>query len=210
MQSDDVEDRGEVDMPGLVSAQAQRVEALQHETESLRASIDQELNARGDIQGDDGEHELAAGTEEVRGTGVEVVLTDAPVPEEGLAEGMSVDDYVVHQQDLEGVINALWAGGAEAMSVQGQRVGATTPLRCVGNVLFIEGQVYSPPYRIAAVGEPDELQASLDQSQAVQIYRSYAHTIGLGYEVVEHDELTIPGYPAPASLQFAQPLEESQ
>ena len=55
------------------------------------------------------------------------------------------DDLVVHQQDIQGVVNALWAGGAEAMTLMGQRVIATTAVRCVGNTLLLHGAVYSPP-----------------------------------------------------------------
>ena len=65
------------------------------------------------------------------------------------------DDVVVHQQDVQGVVNALWAGGAEAMQIMDQRVISTSAVRCVGNTLILQGRVYSPPYDIKAIGNPD-------------------------------------------------------
>ena len=54
-----------------------------------------------------------------------------------------------------------WAGGAEAMALQDQRVTATTAFRCVGNVLSLGGRVYSPPYEVRAIGDPRRLRVAL-------------------------------------------------
>src|SRR5699024_3476655 len=89
--------------------------------------------------------EIAAGRVPVEGSGVTVKLWDAPL-RDPVPEGVRLDDLIVHQQDLEAVINGLWAGGAEAMAVQGHRVTSRSSIRCVGNVLLIDGSVYSPPY----------------------------------------------------------------
>src|SRR5690606_25352417 len=87
------------------------------------------------------------------------------------------DSLVVHQQDLEAVINALWAGGAEAMTLQGQRVTVSTAFRCVGNVLSLGGRVYSPPYRVEAIGDPNALTAALDASREIQVYRQWVDQV---------------------------------
>ena len=68
--------------------------------------------------------------------------------------GADPDDYVIHQQDVQSVVNALWAGGAEAMMLQDQRVISTSAVRCVGNTLILQGRVYSPPYVITAHRQP--------------------------------------------------------
>ena len=67
-------------------------------------------------------------------------------PDQPRRDGVSPDVLVVHQQDLQAVMNALWAGGAEAMSLMDQRVISTSAFQCVGNVLSLHGRVYSPPY----------------------------------------------------------------
>ena len=59
----------------------------------------------------------------------------------------NINDYVVHQQDVEAVVNALWAGGAESMMIMDQRVLFNSAVRCSGNVLLCRAK-YSPPFTI--------------------------------------------------------------
>ena len=93
----------------------------------------------------------------------QVSLDDAHRSAASLPEALGPDDIVVHQQDVQGVVNALWAGGAEAMMIQDQRVIATSAVRCVGNTLFLQGRVYSPPYVIKAIGDTTSIKAALDR-----------------------------------------------
>ena len=65
------------------------------------------------------------------------------------------------------MVNALWAGGAEAMMLMDQRVISTSAVRCVGNTLILQGRVYSPPYVITAIGDQDGMKQALDQSPEV-------------------------------------------
>src|SRR5690606_41737436 len=67
------------------------------------------------------------------------------------------DCLVIHQQDLQAVVNAMWQGGAEGIQVMDQRLISTSAVRCVGNTLILQGRVYSPPYTITAVGDPGQL-----------------------------------------------------
>ena len=102
-------------------------------------------------------------------------------PDSVRAEGVDADLLVVHQQDIQAVVNALWAGGAEAMTIQGQRVIATTGIKCVGNTVVLHGVPYAPPYAISAIGEPAGLRAALAASPALQIYRQYVDAYALVY-----------------------------
>ena len=68
------------------------------------------------------------------------------------------NDLVIHQQDLQAVVNALWQGGAKGIQVMDQRLISTSAVRCVGNTLILQGRVYSPPYKITAVGDPERAQ----------------------------------------------------
>lgn len=134
----------------------------------------------------------AAGTAPVRGPGLTVTLTDA-VRSGELPDGVTPDDVVVHQQDVQGVVNALWAGGAEAMSIQDQRLVSSSAVRCVGNTLVLQGRVYSPPFVIRAVGDVVRMRRTLEHDRAVTAYREAVLRFGLGYEVAESD-MTLPGY----------------
>ena len=143
----------------------------------------------------------SAGLTEVRGPGIAAVLTDSALPTSPTG---NLNDLVVHEQDLQAVINALWAGGAEAISVNGQRILATTAIRCVGNTLLLHGAVYSPPYEINAVGDERTLRVELDRDPAVARFRAAARQFDLGFSIIPDDTLTIPAYDGAPVLTVAQ------
>lgn len=138
----------------------------------------------------------------VVGPGVRVTLADAPTDVK--PAGVDDDALVVHQQDIQAVMNALWAGGAEAMTIQGQRVIATTGVKCVGNTVVLQGVPYAPPYVIEAIGDQDRLLAGLENERAVQIYRQYVEAYGLGYSADRVDTLELAAYSGSTSLRFAR------
>ena len=142
-----------------------------------------------------------AGLTAVHGPGVEVVLDDAP----GEPAGVDVDpnQLVVHQSDLQAVVNALWAGGAEAMSIADQRVIATSAVRCVGNTLLLNGEVFSPPFRVAAIGPSATMLQRLSSSPGVKLFREAAEFYGLGYTVSTDTRLELPAYRGPTTLSYA-------
>lgn len=144
-----------------------------------------------------------AGLTAVRGPGVFAVLTDSTL--EASPTG-NLNDLVVHEQDLQGVINALWAGGAEAISVNDQRILATTAIRCVGNTLLLHGAVYSPPYEIRAIGDPAALRTELERDPVVARFRTAVRQFKLGYSVTD-ETLELPAYEGATGLSVAQTLE---
>lgn len=144
-----------------------------------------------------------AGTTDVSGTGVRVTLDDAP-DESNTGEYLP-DDLVVHQQDVQAVVNALWHGGATAIQVMDQRLIATSAVRCVGNTLILQGRVYSPPYAITAIGPKLEMMAALAADPQLAIYRSWANLVGLGYQVEDLPEVTVPAYDGSIDLAWATP-----
>ena len=200
------------DLPSLITARDSQVRELTEQAEELReevsvlqAAVDtsqtRQLNRAADTLAP------AVGLGPVEGPAVQVTLDDAGYSLDTLPEGYSVDDVVVHQQDLQGVINALWAGGAEAMMVQDQRVIATSSVQCVGNTLYLQGRVYSPPYTVTAVGDPDAMLAALEEDPTVSTYRDWAELIGLGYAVTELGSMEMPAYAGSLRPQYATPVE---
>lgn len=145
----------------------------------------------------------AAGFTPLQGPGVMVVLNDAPRrPDGGLPDGARPDDVVVHQQDVQSVVNALWAGGAEAMVIMDLRVISTSAVRCVGNTLLLHGRVYSPPFAISAIGDANRLRAALNLDPGVRAFRDAATAFGLGYEVTNVSVLA-PAYSGSGTLDYA-------
>ncbi|MEV0174426.1 DUF881 domain-containing protein [Streptomyces sp. NPDC050803] len=154
--------------------------------------------------------EKNAGTQKLTGDALTVTLNDAPPDATAKLPGYpepQPDYLVIHQQDLQAVVNALWQGGAKGIKVMDQRLISTSAVRCVGNTLILQGRVYSPPYKITAVGDPDKLQKALAASPAIQNYMVYVNVYGLGWKVTEDGTVTLPGYSGTVDLQYAQPVE---
>ena len=149
---------------------------------------------------------LAAGLTPLRGPSVTVSLDDASKADQqrDLAAGAAPDDLVIHQQDVQGVVNALWTGGADGLEIMGQRVVATTAVRCVGNTLLLHGQTFGPPFVVTAVGDPAALKHALDADPAISIFRQYVATYGLHYTVTTAAVTTLPAYTGPLELSHAK------
>ena len=196
------------DLPSLIREETARVDATARTVTDLRAQVQQLSEDVGDPQVDvlaDAAGDLAApaGLQGVSGPGVRVVLDDAPrdLP---APEWATPDDLVVHQQDVQAVVNALWAGGAEAMSLMDQRVVSTSAVRCVGSTLRLQGRVYSPPYTITAVGDPYRLLDALERDTDLATYRSWSEVVGLGWDVSQHQDVDLPAFEGSLELQHAR------
>ncbi|MDO5672747.1 MAG: DUF881 domain-containing protein [Actinomycetaceae bacterium] len=169
--------------------------------EQINNLVKREATVPVELRGDEA---LAIGQDDIKGSGLVVKLWDVQNPQLVTSRNLEPDDLVVHQQDVEAVINALWAGGAKAVSVQGHRILSTSQIRCVGNVIVVQSKTYSPPYEVAAIGDIAQLQEGLRKSQGVQIYQEYVRAIGLGWSVEEKAALTLPAVVEIPKLSHAQ------
>lgn len=209
------------DTEGLLKERATQVTSLRKDIADLTTQIDQlqsRIALRNGIATDNpsandanADDSSASGViPAVSGQGLSVTLSDSPLwqnatDSSGALTDTNVNDYVVHQQDLESVINALWAGGAEAMTIQGQRVLPTTAVRCVGNVLLLEGKQYAPPYKVTAIGPIGGMEQALDDSPSIKIYKEYVQSIGLGWELKTYSKITFPQTVRLQTLKYAKP-----
>ncbi|MER6179177.1 DUF881 domain-containing protein [Streptomyces sp. NPDC047461] len=154
--------------------------------------------------------EKKAGTQKLKGEAISVTLNDAPPDATAKLPGYpepQPDYLVIHQQDLQAVVNAMWQAGAQGIKVMDQRLISTSAVRCVGNTLILQGRVYSPPYKITAIGDPEKLRTSLAASPAIQNYMVYVNVYGLGWKVEDEGTVTLPGYSGTVDLQYAKPVE---
>jgi uncharacterized protein YlxW (UPF0749 family) len=179
--------------------------ALRDDIESLAERDDGSTSAEDDRLA---ALEERAGTQELKGEALSVTLDDAPPDATAKLPGYpepEPDYLVIHQQDLQAVVNALWQGGAQGIKVMDQRLISTSAVRCVGNTLILQGRVYSPPYKITAVGDPGKLKKALSASPAIQNYMVYVNVYGLGWKVEEDGKATLPGYSGTVDLHYAEP-----
>jgi uncharacterized protein YlxW (UPF0749 family) len=202
------------DAPRLVDL----VREAQSSVDRLRAERDQLANKIDSMHGRSPDAALAAmlrrsaelaaeaGLDPVHGPGLVVTLQDAQRDANGrFPRDASPDDLVVHQQDIQAVLNALWSAGAEAIQMQDQRIIATSVPRCVGNTLLLNGRTYSPPYTITAIGDAAAMQAALAAAPLVTLYKQYVVRFGLGYREEVKPDVQIVGHSEPVRTHFAQP-----
>ncbi|MFG2088815.1 DUF881 domain-containing protein [Spirillospora sp. NPDC048824] len=204
-------EQGRTEITELIAAEQRRSRQERDEYRRLRHEIDR-------ISREAGRHDARvkraraeadrlaarAGFTALSGAAVRVSLDDAPLPKSGdLPRGVRPDDLVVHESDVQAVVNALWAGGARAMQIMDQRVISTSAVRCVGNTLILQGVVYSPPFRITAVGDPERLRAALGASPEIATYRKYVRAYGLGYSVRTVENATLPPFTGNVTMKHA-------
>jgi uncharacterized protein YlxW (UPF0749 family) len=197
------------DLPGLVREESSQLDRRNAEVSSLRADVERLSTEVGDSTTRDLQ-EVAAGLagpahlQPVTGPAVRVTLDDAP-SDRPIPEGVDPNLVVVHQQDVQDVVNTLWASGAEAMMLMDQRVISTSAVRCVGTTLHLQGRVYSPPYVITAIGDTDRMLDGLEDSSDLDLYREAVRALGLTYEVEEPGEIEMPAYDGSIEMQHARP-----
>jgi len=200
------------DLASLVAQENRDYEALQERVRDLNDDV-----ARLTSQVGSGEArqlrerverlEDPAGLRARSGPGLTITLSDAP--EEVInSTTRNLNLLVVHQQDIQAVANALWNGGAEAMTIQGQRVITTTGIKCEGNAVMLQGVAYAQPYVISAVGNPAALEAAVLQDDYLAGYREAASVpdISVGWEMRTEERIGAPAYEGITSLQYAEPL----
>ena len=210
-QGTDLRSSGRSDLVDVVRAQDRAVQVrvaavaqLQSEVDALTAQAAPGNNTVARLRAQASTLAPVVGSQAVTGPALSVSLDDAKRTAASLPKDFTADDIVVHQQDVQSVVNALWAGGAEAMMLMDQRVISTSAVRCVGNTLILQGRVYSPPYVVKAIGDPSAMRVALDNSAPVTIYRQYVKLLGLGYDVKNMGTVTFPEYAGSLSLLNAK------
>lgn len=195
----------------LVREEQASVDRLTAERDGLAAKIDSTHGRSADtalaaMQARSAQLAGEAGLDPVHGPGLVVTLTDAQRDANGrFPRDASPDDLVVHQQDIQAVLNALWSAGAEAIQMQDQRIIATSAPRCVGNTLLLNGRTYSPPYTITAIGDSAAMQAALAAAPLVTLYKQYVVRFGLGYDEQVKSDVRIVGHSEPLRMHVAKP-----
>lgn len=206
------------DLASLAEAEADDVTGLQDRLQHLEEQITDlsddidslRVNrARGEIE----KLRDPAGLEPRSGPGISIRMSDSPedVFEDAVDAGVPQDvlrRYVVHQQDIQAVVNALWEAGAEAVIIEGQRVVSTTGIKCEGPVVQLQGVPYPQPYDVAAVGDPDALIAAIEADPLVAGYLADAEDpeIAIGWDLETEEHVEAPAYEGLLDIRYAEVL----
>ncbi len=145
---------------------------------------------------------LLAGLAPVEGPGVILTLRDSPKKPGSL--NLPVEDFIVHDTDIRTVVNELRNAGAEVISINDERLIATTAIRCSGNVTYINERKYASPFVIKAIGNPDTLAGGVKMPGGI-----YDDLDQLGMvTMVKSNSIRIPGYPGVPKFRYAKLVTE--
>lgn len=182
----------------LVAEQDEAVSALRDEVDGARSEAIRR-NRQDRAEGEKAAAlALQAGTVALRGRGLEVKLSDSSrrsTTEE------DADAFRIHDTDLQLVVNALYAAGAEAVAVNGNRLVATTPIRRAGDTIVVNFRPLTPPYRVSAIGAG---KRAFEDSEIARRFRRWTGLFGLGFSVSQRD-VDVPAYSGRVAIVSARP-----
>ena len=146
---------------------------------------------------------IAAGLIPLTGTGIVIQLEDSkqPVPPDG-----SESDYLVGSRDIRVVVEDLWAAGAEAIAVNGERITPTSAIIDVGTSLLINSAYLTPPYQITALGPPDLYDRLSASAGFVDFVRSRSDGYGIGVSLAEPSSVDMPAFVGTVTLRYSRPI----
>lgn len=170
-----------------VDARRERQANLREEIDSLQSAFletttqGRALSARLNRLG------VATGAMPVTGPGVKVVVDDAP-------DAVSDVERVL-DKDLQKLVNALWASGAEAISINGQRLTALSPIRVAGSAITVNFVSLSRPYTVLAVGDPDTMPARFVETEHGQDWLDLRSVNHLQFAMTSEQSMQLPASP---------------
>jgi len=185
-------------------------DALQKDVDSLRDTVDAEQQAALKSRGDgDRLVELLAAATPVHGPGVELVVDDAEEASSGDTGGPREstgfsDTGRVRDRDMQRVVNGLWASGAEAITVNGQRLTALSAIRAAGDAILVDNRPLAPPYTVLAIGDGKRLGTAFQNSVDGQYLRMLQHDYGIRADLSVRDDLRLAAAPS-LILRYATP-----
>lgn len=176
----------------------ERRTSITRSTDTLEGLKDEIASLQGDVSsaGASGESLLDAvqrsriltGWGPVEGPGVRIVVDDAD-------DAPTTEGGTVMDRDLQVLTNGLWQAGAEALSINGQRLGPTSAIRVAGQAITVNYRPLTPPYTATAIGDPDTLQARFSETAAGQSWFQLESNYGIRFDIESADDLTLPGVP---------------
>jgi uncharacterized protein YlxW (UPF0749 family) len=149
---------------------------------------------------------VAAGLIPLTGTGIVIQLDDSKEP---VPPGGSQADYLVGSRDIRVVVDELWNAGAEAISVNGERLTTSTAIIDVGSSVLVNSAYLTPPYQVSALGASDLYQKLSASPAFVDFVRARGAGYGIQISVAQPDSVDIPAFVGTVTLRYSRPVESA-
>jgi len=191
----------------VIKTQDQKIAELEAEIKSIREKIQLYQTAKTaqtelePLQKELDRMKFLAGLTAVEGPGVQITLKDQEKAK--TAKESEVDFYIIHYTDILYIVNDLRAGGAEAISVNGERVVSTSDIRCAGVFITVNLNRLAPPYKISAVGNPDNLEAAVRAGEYTMLEQAH-----FPVTLEKSQSVLIPEYKGSYTFNYASPPKE--
>lgn len=182
-------------------------DVLAEEVISLREKLDnarQTDQAMADLQEEIKKANLYATLLPVEGPGIILTINDS---NRTLQTGENVNADLIHDQDLLIIVNELKASGAEAISINGERIAAMSEIRCAGTTILVNWNKIAPPFTIKAIGNPDMLESGIMIKNG---YLESLKLLGFPVNISKEDHLEIPAYNGRVKFNYGAPLEKTE
>nr|WSX52947.1 DUF881 domain-containing protein [Streptomyces sp. NBC_00974] len=176
-----------------------RADGLERDIETLRSAVaDRQREALKQHGGDQGELvALLSGATEVRGPGIKLTVDDAKGASSGNgtkpreSSGFS-DTGRLRDRDMQKIVNGLWQSGAEAISINGQRLTSLSAIRAAGDAILVDNRPLVPPYEVLAIGDKKRLGTAFQDSADGQYLHVLQESYGIRYALSAQDEVRLP------------------
>lgn len=195
---------------GEVKSQRAQTDRLQRRADRLRQQVSDQRDRALSLGGSDEVARLHAleasdGLVKVRGPGMTVTLSDAPTPKDPVTGKENAENLGrVLDVDIQDVVNELWRDGAEAVAVDGQRLGATSTIRTAGEAILVDFRPVTSPYTITVIGS-EQMRDRFTASATAARYEGFVQRYQMGFRMQRSSQLTLAAA-ADQQLRYAHPV----
>ena len=183
-----------------------RLKEVQADRDKLAKELDEYRAGRisGAAQKEMDDLKARAGETEMEGKGIIFTLDDS---KQAAKAGENKNLYIIHDEDLLRVVNELRSAGAEAISLNGQRLIGSSEIRCVGPTVLVNERRLAAPFVISAIGNPQTLESSLKlRGGVIENFKFW----GIKADVVQSDKVRVPAYKGNRTFEFAKMVSEEE
>ncbi|MEU0212364.1 DUF881 domain-containing protein [Streptomyces canus] len=198
-----------------IDRETEAADKLEESVDRLRDDVSTRQREALRQSGDSGQADLVgilSGAVEVHGPGVKLVVNDAKEASTGgdgnprETSGFS-DTGRVRDRDMQRVVNGLWESGAEAVSINGQRLTALSAIRAAGDAILVDNKPLVPPYTVLAVGDGQRLSTRFQDSADGLYLHALQENYGIRTAISVEDDLRLPAAPS-VIVRTAEPRTE--
>lgn len=179
-----------------------QLQDLRKQLDQIQSNAASQSGAANELEKRLAELKAQAGLSPLSGDGVVVQLDDSHTVAAGAT---NLDQAICHSTDLTDILNTAWRGGAQAISVNLQRVVSSTSVYCVGSTIMVNGTLLSPPFNIAVIGPQNAVLSAFDDPSQLKDIKARRDVQGLGFRVTRATAINVPAYDGALKVRVAVP-----